>query len=585
MICDDCKQDLSAYLDDELETERRREFDEHLGGCEACRTQLDTLRKLTSLLRDVPRAKAPPGLAPKIVDAAKKGGMPRILRIRSWIPAAAAAAAVLLAVLIGISGGDRHEAYSRPRDARSPAAAPAVETATVAEKSAGEDARAMTGPRDAFKAEKKAGRAHPKARALDEAADAPPAPVVAKEAPAAPRGRTGRKRAVATAADEMQVERTADPAAQASLNRRQEGLVGVRQDAAPADDAFADQELDASDLVAIDEDAAFGVGAAGAADVVQEEPSPDSVVDGAQGWLPVSPAEQAERAPPRDADLVSRDLRSTLYVHVTADDISKEAERVRTIALAIGGKGSRDDEFEKMKDAPVEGLDSRRADRVVVWVPSDRAGDFFAVLEGLTIPDGVGENQDAVPDRDVKAWTRIEVMVQPSPETTPTALAAAKKKDVRESEAEMIRRRMADLMGAAADAGPEAARAAPDAGTLARVEIDTTIRCHLMPLRDVESERQRVRALAVYYGGKIVYDTSPPKTAVPDAPDAMSRLRLRMPAQVAAEFVKAARLGFTPPVSARTDGRGPPSAERPAEWVAVEITIGRTAPAATETSR
>jgi anti-sigma factor RsiW len=50
---------LNAYLDGELHGHRLHQVEEHLAGCEACQTELDSLRGLLSLLQEVPAAEFP----------------------------------------------------------------------------------------------------------------------------------------------------------------------------------------------------------------------------------------------------------------------------------------------------------------------------------------------------------------------------------------------------------------------------------------------------------------------------------------------------------------------------------------------
>ncbi len=47
MSCDEFNRMAGAYLDGELPEEDRRRFEEHLASCDACRTELDELKRLT----------------------------------------------------------------------------------------------------------------------------------------------------------------------------------------------------------------------------------------------------------------------------------------------------------------------------------------------------------------------------------------------------------------------------------------------------------------------------------------------------------------------------------------------------------
>jgi len=115
MKCDRIREDLGAYLDNELDSARCSELEGHLASCEACAAELHRLRKLLRLVADVPRATAPAGLAARIVSAAPvsaarmepdvpaaPGPGPRVLRLSRWTGGLAAVAAVLLIGVVTI---------------------------------------------------------------------------------------------------------------------------------------------------------------------------------------------------------------------------------------------------------------------------------------------------------------------------------------------------------------------------------------------------------------------------------------------------------------------------------------------------
>ncbi len=57
--CQELKQQLSGYLDGELDPPRCAELERHLRDCDNCRLVVDTLRKTILLYRDYGRAPAP----------------------------------------------------------------------------------------------------------------------------------------------------------------------------------------------------------------------------------------------------------------------------------------------------------------------------------------------------------------------------------------------------------------------------------------------------------------------------------------------------------------------------------------------
>ena len=49
MVCDDHKDQLMGYLDNELSEEERRRFEEHLAGCSNCASELEEFKKLKAI--------------------------------------------------------------------------------------------------------------------------------------------------------------------------------------------------------------------------------------------------------------------------------------------------------------------------------------------------------------------------------------------------------------------------------------------------------------------------------------------------------------------------------------------------------
>lgn len=53
MSCHDNKNLMMGYLDDELEDEQKKAFEEHLGGCDDCRKELQEFRLLKQITDEV----------------------------------------------------------------------------------------------------------------------------------------------------------------------------------------------------------------------------------------------------------------------------------------------------------------------------------------------------------------------------------------------------------------------------------------------------------------------------------------------------------------------------------------------------
>ena len=65
MECRDAQEQLSAWLDDELEETAKAALEAHLAGCEACRRAWGQLQALEAALGDL-TAPVPAGLAEKV---------------------------------------------------------------------------------------------------------------------------------------------------------------------------------------------------------------------------------------------------------------------------------------------------------------------------------------------------------------------------------------------------------------------------------------------------------------------------------------------------------------------------------------
>jgi len=97
MDCRDAKENLSAYLDGELEPAVEKALGTHLEGCEDCRAELESLRSTAALVKSLPRIKAPAILKERVLAAAK----PRraSYRFPNALALLTAAALVLVAVV------------------------------------------------------------------------------------------------------------------------------------------------------------------------------------------------------------------------------------------------------------------------------------------------------------------------------------------------------------------------------------------------------------------------------------------------------------------------------------------------------
>lgn len=137
MQCREVQDLLSAYLDCMLDPSEKESADRHLEGCPACRSELDDLKMVVGLVRDLPLVDPPPefgqGLRRRLEQAARpgagKGILPGLARGR-WSGILALAAGFLLVVGLAADWYGIPGKFSRPdRGVR-------VESSSVAEKAA-----------------------------------------------------------------------------------------------------------------------------------------------------------------------------------------------------------------------------------------------------------------------------------------------------------------------------------------------------------------------------------------------------------------------------------------------------------------
>ncbi|WP_028320347.1 zf-HC2 domain-containing protein [Desulfatiglans anilini] len=74
MTCREIQEQLSLYVDHELDAEDEAAVREHLEGCPACREALRDLELCLQAMRDMPRHSAPPGFLEGVSDRLEAGG-------------------------------------------------------------------------------------------------------------------------------------------------------------------------------------------------------------------------------------------------------------------------------------------------------------------------------------------------------------------------------------------------------------------------------------------------------------------------------------------------------------------------------
>jgi len=97
MKCEEIKELFSEYVDGELSAADAASVEQHLAGCEACRAEFEALRQTAALVRSLPRADAPQGLARSVTESVgkqmavrKRAAILRWTGVGGWLAAAAA---------------------------------------------------------------------------------------------------------------------------------------------------------------------------------------------------------------------------------------------------------------------------------------------------------------------------------------------------------------------------------------------------------------------------------------------------------------------------------------------------------------
>lgn len=142
-------EELSAFLDGELDARRTRRVEEHMGTCARCAQELAELRAVDGFLKDQPAPPLSPEdarvfapqVAARITERATRGIPRRLEARRRWLtlprllPIASGVLAVLLLVVVGMRLRPLVERRALPESklsAAPEAAKPKVESTTVA---------------------------------------------------------------------------------------------------------------------------------------------------------------------------------------------------------------------------------------------------------------------------------------------------------------------------------------------------------------------------------------------------------------------------------------------------------------------
>ncbi|NPU84510.1 MAG: DUF2275 domain-containing protein [Syntrophaceae bacterium] len=179
MTCKEIEDRLSAFLDDALPPEERRQIEEHLSSCASCSRAVEDLRKTVGLVRDLEEVEPPPWLKQKIMtrvreEAAPKRGIFRTLffplHIKVPIQAFAMVLIAVLAFQVYKTSEPERQALDLPlpparveQKAAAPGAAPGIPEPAPAPDLRKEESKAERAMRGAAPSKAEPARSRPQA--------------------------------------------------------------------------------------------------------------------------------------------------------------------------------------------------------------------------------------------------------------------------------------------------------------------------------------------------------------------------------------------------------------------------------------
>ncbi|HEY8751834.1 MAG TPA: zf-HC2 domain-containing protein [Tepidisphaeraceae bacterium] len=92
------ENELDAYHDGELSDQRRVAFEQHLAACPLCASELEQMRRLTSLISSAPKRTLPAAARDDLYALAPAVGEGVYLRIAEWTTALAASVLIAASV-------------------------------------------------------------------------------------------------------------------------------------------------------------------------------------------------------------------------------------------------------------------------------------------------------------------------------------------------------------------------------------------------------------------------------------------------------------------------------------------------------
>lgn len=107
MKCEDCRERLWAYLEQELDAAEAAETERHLAACGDCREELSLRQEIMETLRSLPDAELPAGYHEELMEKLRTAAEPQVIpfpqkkKTPKWKQLSLIAAAVLIVVAAG----------------------------------------------------------------------------------------------------------------------------------------------------------------------------------------------------------------------------------------------------------------------------------------------------------------------------------------------------------------------------------------------------------------------------------------------------------------------------------------------------
>ena len=119
MNCNEIKDMMSLYIDDELEDEEKLLFEHHIESCEHCKKELDEYRKMVNILQNLPEEEPPKGYCKRLHEKLLDVKLNNKTSMRSrWIRYSSIAAAFVL-IISTIYFANMNGSFNRSMDEKS----------------------------------------------------------------------------------------------------------------------------------------------------------------------------------------------------------------------------------------------------------------------------------------------------------------------------------------------------------------------------------------------------------------------------------------------------------------------------------